>query len=106
VTLPDSVVPIQGFNQHEYQAASPENCLITPNQQIYSNDTLEKFRRLAQDISWLMNSKLSAKEPDWFGRRYRQKPESFTMDWLAIWGVTQAVGFAFKKVFERLVSVA
>jgi len=70
VTLPDSIVPIQGFNQHEYQAASPENCLITPNQQIYSKETLEKFRLLAQDILWLMNSKLSAKEPDWFRRRY------------------------------------
>jgi hypothetical protein len=70
VALPDSIVPVQGFNKHEYQAASPENCLITPNQQIYSNDTLEKFWRLAQDISWLMNSKLSAQEPDWFRRRY------------------------------------
>ena len=70
VPLPDSIVPIQGFNKHEYQAVSPENCLITPNQQIYSNDTLEKFRLLAQDISWLMNNKLSAKEPDWFRRRY------------------------------------
>ena len=70
VPLPDSIVSIQGFNKHEYQAVSPENCLITPNQQIYSNDTLEKFRLLAQDISWLMNNKLSAKEPDWFRRRY------------------------------------
>ena len=70
VTLLDSIVPIQGFNKHEYQAASLDNCLITPNKQIYSNDTLEKFRRLAQDISWLMNSKLSAQEPDWFRRRY------------------------------------
>jgi hypothetical protein len=43
---------IQGFNQSEYQVASPKNCLITPNQQIYSNETLEKFRLLAQDIFW------------------------------------------------------
>jgi hypothetical protein len=70
VTLQDSTVPIQGFNKHEYQPASLDDCPITSNQQIYSNDSLKKFRLLAKDISWLMNSKLSAKEPDWFRRRY------------------------------------
>ncbi|MGQ4650328.1 TnsD family Tn7-like transposition protein [Lyngbya aestuarii] len=70
VMLKDSTVPIQGFNKHEYQAASLKNCPITPNQQLYSNDTLENLLLLAQDISWLMNTKLSAKQPEWFRRRY------------------------------------
>jgi hypothetical protein len=70
VMLQDSTVPIQGFNKHEYQAASLDDCPITSNQQIYSNDTLEKFWLLAKDISWLMNIKLAAKKPDWFRRRY------------------------------------
>jgi hypothetical protein len=70
VILNDSTVPIQGFNKHEYLAASLDNCFITPKQQIYKNDTLEKLLRLAQDISWLMNTKLAAKESDWLRRRY------------------------------------
>ncbi len=70
VMLQDSTVPIQGFNKHEYQAASLDDCPITSNQQIYRNDTLEKFWLLAKDISWLMNIKLAAKKPDWFRRRY------------------------------------
>jgi hypothetical protein len=70
VTLQDSMVPIQSFNKHEYHAASLDDCPIASNQPIYSSNTLEKFRLLAQDISWLMNSKLAAKEPDWFRRRY------------------------------------
>lgn len=68
--LDSSTVPIQGFNRHEYYAASIENCSVTLNQQIYSNETLEKLLLLAKDICWLMNSSLSSREPEWFRRRY------------------------------------
>jgi hypothetical protein len=70
VPLQDSTVSIQGFNKHEYHAASQENCPITPNPPTYSSDTLEKLLLLAKDICWLLNSNLSTMEPEWFRRRY------------------------------------
>jgi len=56
VTLQDSTIPIQGFNRHEYNAASQENCPVVPIQQTYSQETLKKLRLLAQDIPWLITS--------------------------------------------------
>ncbi|MHC5725135.1 MAG: TnsD family Tn7-like transposition protein [Nostoc sp.] len=70
VTLQDSTIPIQGFNRHEYYAASLENCLVIPIQQAYSQETLKKLRLLAQDISWLITSNLFSRELEWFQRKY------------------------------------
>ncbi|MDZ8257985.1 TnsD family transposase [Nostoc sp. ChiQUE01b] len=70
VTLQDSTIPMQGFNRHEYYAASQENCPVVPIQQIYSQETLKKLRLLAQDISWLINNNLFSRELEWFQRKY------------------------------------
>ncbi|WP_414587915.1 TnsD family transposase [Scytonema sp. PCC 10023] len=71
VLLQDSIVPLQGFNKHEYYAASTDNCIVSPNPKNYSNDTLEKLRILAKDIYCLLKSHFDSKEPDWFCRQYR-----------------------------------
>jgi hypothetical protein len=68
--LLDSTVPIQGFNRHEYSAASVENCIVYCDRNTYSDRTLEKLFLLANDIYWLMNNNLTSKEPDWFRKRY------------------------------------
>lgn len=68
--LQDSIVPLQGFNRHEYSAASAENCVIYCDHNPSSARTLEKLCLLANDIYWLMNGNLTRKEPDWFRRRY------------------------------------
>ncbi|NEU78986.1 TnsD family Tn7-like transposition protein [Nostoc sp. UIC 10630] len=75
VTLQDSTIPMQGFNRHEYYAASLENCPVIPiqetySQETYSQETLKKLRLLAQDISWLINSNLFSRELEWFQRKY------------------------------------
>jgi soluble cytochrome b562 len=64
--------------------------------------------RFGKQVKFLVSNGYDQKSADLIlvSNEYGQKPESFTMDWLVIWGVTQAVGFAFKKVFERLVSAA
>ncbi|HEY9299033.1 MAG TPA: TnsD family transposase [Phormidium sp.] len=70
LSLQNSTVTLKGFNKHEYEAASPENCPIVSEQQCYSTETLEKLRSLSKDILWLLNNKLPSKEAEWFRKRY------------------------------------
>jgi hypothetical protein len=70
VTLKDSLVPMQSFNNQEYCAASPENCPFNAQQETYSNDTLQKLLILSRDICWLLNSHLSLRTPEYFPKQY------------------------------------
>ncbi len=71
VLLQDSNLPLQGFNKHEFYAASTDNCIVSLNPTNYSNDTLEKLRILAKNINWLINSNLAPRKLEWFCLQYR-----------------------------------
>ena len=71
VDLQNSTVPLQGFNKHEYYAASLENCQSIPNRKNYSDDTHQKLSVLAQDIELLINNNLPAHDFQWFSRQYK-----------------------------------
>ncbi|MBD2048750.1 TniQ family protein [Coleofasciculus sp. FACHB-64] len=68
--LQDSLFSLQGFNKHEYYAASTDNCSLTKEQSIFSPETLKKLLVLAKDSWWLLNSEVASQEPQWFRKQY------------------------------------
>lgn len=70
IPLSDSIVPIQGFNRHQYCAASLQNCPIDVPRESYGS-TLKKLLLLAKDICWLINSDIPHREPSWFRNQYK-----------------------------------
>lgn len=71
VDLQNSTVPLQGFNKHEYYAASLDNCPIISNQKTYSYDTQQRLCVLAKDVEWLINNHLPSQDVNWFSRQYK-----------------------------------
>ena len=71
IPLSDSIVPIQGFNRHQYCAASLQNCPIDVPRESYGHSTLKKLLLLAKDIFWLINSDIPHREPSWFRNQYK-----------------------------------
>lgn len=68
--LQNSIVSLQGFNRHEYYAASIKNCPVNSQEKIYNSETIDKLLILAQDILWVINNKLPSQELNWFRKRY------------------------------------
>ncbi|MBD2069534.1 TniQ family protein [Leptolyngbya sp. FACHB-671] len=68
--LQDSSVTIQGFNRHEYQAASPDTCVAVTPDQALSNKALQILQKLAQDVDFLLTHDLPARDLNWFSQQY------------------------------------
>lgn len=68
--LHKSTVPFQGLNQHEYEAASVENCQKNASVRDYSPKVLKILSKLAQDIAWLFKNPQSPQVFDWYRQRY------------------------------------
>ncbi len=71
VFLQNSNVSFQGFNRHEYYAASSDNCLVVEQSKIYSYRTQKQLQTLATEISWLLARNLTAHSPEYFQQQYR-----------------------------------
>ncbi|MEM1171187.1 MAG: TnsD family transposase [Cyanobacteria bacterium P01_H01_bin.35] len=68
--LHNSSVTFQRLNQHEYEAASPENCQKNASVTDYSPKVLKILLKLAQDIAWLFENPQSPQSLDWYRQRY------------------------------------
>ncbi|MEC4986852.1 MAG: TnsD family transposase [Oscillatoria sp. PMC 1076.18] len=68
--LHNSTVAFQGLNQHEYEAASIENCQKNTSIPDYSPKVLKTLLKLAQDIAWLFENVQSPQSFDWYRQRY------------------------------------
>jgi len=79
IRLQDSTVSFQGFNRHEYYAASNDNCLLVEPCDTHSDlhsgrldqRTQRQLQTLATDIWWLLNRNLAAHSPEYFQQQYR-----------------------------------
>jgi Tn7-like transposition protein D/TniQ len=79
VFLQDSSVSFQGFNRHEYYAASSDNCLSVEKSKTYGDfqsgrlhqRTQTQLHTLATDISWLLDRNIAAHSPEYFQQQYR-----------------------------------
>jgi hypothetical protein len=69
--LQDSTISFQGFNRHEYYAASSDNCVVVERCDTYSDRTKQQLQTLATDIWWLLNRNLAAHSPEYFQQQYR-----------------------------------
>jgi hypothetical protein len=68
--LIDSKVMIPAFNKHEYYPASPEVCGILRISKAYDELFLNQLIRIAQDIEWIVNNIIPAKEENWYRECY------------------------------------
>lgn len=68
--LHNSTVAFQGLNQHEYEAASLENCQENALVPDYNPKVLTILFKLAQDIAWLFENVQSPQLFDWYRQRY------------------------------------
>jgi hypothetical protein len=68
--LQSSAVLLQGFNRHEYHAASSDNCIPNQIRQNFSEKTLEVLLLLAQDVQFLLVNELPSKDISWFSKQY------------------------------------
>ncbi|MCY7368821.1 MAG: TnsD family transposase [Chamaesiphon sp.] len=71
VFLQASSIPTQGFNRHQYHAASLDNCQLVEQYDTYRDRTREQLQLIALDILWLLNRNLPAHAPEYFQRQYR-----------------------------------
>jgi hypothetical protein len=71
VFLQDSSIPTQGFNRHEYHAASLDNCQVVERCNSYEDRTREQLQTIATDIAWLLDRNLPAHAPEYFQQQYR-----------------------------------
>lgn len=69
--LQESSVVIQGFNRHEYYAASIDNCVNQNAKATFSEATLQTLRLLAQDACFLLTHPIPARDLNWFAKQYR-----------------------------------
>ena len=71
ISLQNSQIPIQGFNKHEYYAASLENCLIDSVKSDYSKAISQKIITLSQDSFYLLKNPFPSRTREWFTKRYQ-----------------------------------
>lgn len=71
IALQNSQIPIQGFNKHQYEAATEFNCQ-TRDLKCDRNPTVkEQLINLAQDISLLIEGTYPSRTLEWFTKRYQ-----------------------------------
>ena len=70
VALRNSQIPIQGFNKHQYEAATEFNCWAD-TEYGYSKTVIKQLTNLAQDISLLIEGAYPSRTLEWFTRRYQ-----------------------------------
>ena len=72
VALQNSQIPIQGFNKHQYEAATEFNCQVVDLKNCDRNLTVkEQLINLAQDISLLIEGAYPSRTLEWFTKRYQ-----------------------------------
>ena len=69
--LLNSQIPIQGFNKHQYEAATEFNCQTRDLKCEYSQIVIEQLINLAQDISLLIEGIHPSRTLEWFTKRYQ-----------------------------------
>ena len=70
VFLQDSSIPVQGFNRHQYSAASSDNCPIIERHYSYGERTRKQLQIIAADILWLLEQNLASRAPEYFQYQY------------------------------------
>ena len=71
VALQNSQIPIQGFNKHQYEAATEFNCQIADLKCDRSPKVKEQLVNLAEDISLLIEGAYPSRTLEWFTKRYQ-----------------------------------
>ncbi len=71
VALQNSQIPIQGFNKHQYEAATEFNCQTRDSKLEYSQTVNEQLINLAQDISLSIDGAYPNRTLEWFTKRYQ-----------------------------------
>ena len=66
----DSLVPIRGYNKHEYRAACKENCVNPDIAVCFSDKVLEKLINLAIDAQALLNNDFEKRCAEWYKNQY------------------------------------
>ncbi|MDJ0572736.1 MAG: TnsD family Tn7-like transposition protein [Pleurocapsa sp. MO_192.B19] len=71
ITLQNSQIPIQGFNKHQYEAATESNCQTGDLKLNYSQTAIKQLINLAQDIAQLLENTYTSRTLEWFTKRYQ-----------------------------------
>ena len=71
VALQNSQIPIQGFNKHQYEAATEFNCQIADLKCDRSPKVKEQLVNLAEDISLLIEGAYPSRTLEWLTKRYQ-----------------------------------
>ncbi|MEL6439083.1 MAG: TnsD family transposase [Cyanobacteria bacterium J06621_8] len=71
VALQNSQIPIQGFNKHQYEAATESNCQVENLKLEYTQTTIEQLINLAEDIRLLIEGIYLSRTLEWFSKRYQ-----------------------------------
>ncbi len=71
VALQNSQIPIQGFNKHQYEAATEFNCQTENFQLKYSQTIIEQLINLAEDTSLLLEGTYPSRTLEWYTKRYQ-----------------------------------
>ncbi|MDJ0742174.1 MAG: TnsD family transposase [Xenococcaceae cyanobacterium MO_167.B27] len=71
IALQNSQISFQGFNKHEYHAASLDNCRVYSAKNDYNKVISEKLITLSQDSFYLLENTFPSKSLEWFTKRYR-----------------------------------
>ncbi len=69
--LPNSQIPIQGMNKHQYEAATKSNCQIRESEVNYSQTLIQQLINLAQDIAGLLENIYPSRTLEWLTKRYQ-----------------------------------
>ena len=69
--LHNSQIPIQGFNKHQYEAATESNCQAEDLKLDRSQALNEQLINLAHDISLLLKGTYHSRTLEWFTKRYQ-----------------------------------
>ena len=69
--LPNSQIPRQGFNKHQYEAATESNCQTKDLKLDYSQRAITQLINLAQDIALLLENTYPSRTLEWFSKRYQ-----------------------------------
>ncbi|MEM7757370.1 MAG: TnsD family transposase [Cyanobacteria bacterium P01_A01_bin.40] len=71
VALQNSQIPIQGFNKHQYEAATEFNCQTRDLKCDRNQIVKEQLINLAEDISLLIEDTYPSRTLEWFTKRYQ-----------------------------------
>lgn len=71
ILLQNSQFPIQGFNKHQYEAASQINCPSNVEESTFNKTVTQQLIKLAQNIAQLLENNYPSTTLDLLGKRYQ-----------------------------------